>query len=44
MIDISKASLALQARRYQRSSNDQVWYYIPLYQREYSWDKENIDQ
>jgi len=40
MIDISKA-LALQARRYQRSSNDQELDITSLYQREYSWDKEN---
>jgi len=43
MIDISKA-LALQARRYQRLPTTRSWILHPLYQREYSWDKENIDQ
>ncbi|NJL10672.1 MAG: DUF262 domain-containing protein [Calothrix sp. SM1_7_51] len=44
MIDISKAfgtSSETISAFFQRPG---VGYYIPLYQREYSWDKENIDQ
>lgn len=44
MIDISKAfgtSSETVSAFFQRPG---VGYYIPLYQREYSWDKENIDQ
>jgi len=44
MIDISKAfgtSSETVSGFFQRPG---VGYYIPLYQREYSWDKENIEQ
>lgn len=44
MLDISKAfstSSETVSAFFQRPG---VGYYIPLYQREYSWDKENIDQ
>jgi hypothetical protein len=44
MFDVSKAFLTSSETILDFFQRPGVGFYIPLYQREYSWDKENIDQ
>jgi hypothetical protein len=44
MIDISKAFDTRSETVFDFFQRREVGYYIPLYQRQYSWDVENIDQ
>lgn len=44
MIDISKAFDTRSETVFDFFQRTQIGYYIPLYQREYSWDIENIEQ
>lgn len=43
-IDISDAFQTLGYSVYQFYQRPGIGFYIPLYQREYSWDKENVEQ
>lgn len=43
-IDIESSFLTLGYSVYQFYQRPAVGFYIPLYQREYSWDKDNIEQ
>ena len=44
MIDISNAFNTISETVAEFFQRQAVGFYIPLYQREYSWDKDNIDQ